>query len=145
MRGHRRSFVVAALVLALAACATNSTVREPMPAPGTTVIVPPNAGHGAPNPASRCIAGDGRVVRLTNPDGHDAAGTMSGGVLGGVLGNATNEQDAHPSAGGNGPGHDLYVQMDDGRKLIVSQRELGGIGMGSRVSVDANCRARLVR
>lgn len=135
-----RGLLGAAFALLLAACATQTSVREPMPAPGP-VITPAAPGH-APNAAPRCAAGSGHVVRVTNlGPGQDGTGAMGGGVLGGVLG--TNDQAAHPAT--SGAGHDIYVQMDDGRKLIVAQRELGGIAVGSRVSVDATCRASLLR
>ena len=136
-RLHRRLFVVA-LALALSACATRSTVQEPIQAPAPAVV-----GPGPSNAMPRCVAGKGLVVRMAAVDpANDPASAMNGGILGSVLGG---DKPAHPAATGNGPSHDIYVQMDDGRKLIVSQRELGGIGQGSRVAVDEGCRARLLR
>ena len=134
MRMDRRALVLSALALGLAACATHPVAREPIAAPPAPVVSP----SGPTTKAPRCVAGNGQVVRLTQVD---AAGTMQGGVLGSVLDAPTDKSPGTTHASG----HDIYVQMDDGRKLIVNQRDLGGIGMGSRVAVDAECRARLLR
>jgi outer membrane lipoprotein SlyB len=60
------------------------------------------------------------------------------GVVGGVLGNQVG-QDGNKVAA-----YDIYVRLDDGRKLIVNQRDLGSIRLSSYVSVDG-CKATLIR
>ncbi|HTA65539.1 MAG TPA: hypothetical protein VK753_08545 [Xanthomonadaceae bacterium] len=140
MRTLHRTLSLVALALVLSACATHSTVQEPIQAPAPSVV-----GPGPTIKAPRCVAGNGHVVRLAQVDpANDPGSAMHGGVLGSVL-DGPADKNADSTHAGSGPGHDIYVQMDDGRKLIVNQRDLGGIGMGSRVAVDADCRARPIR
>jgi outer membrane lipoprotein SlyB len=65
-----------------------------------------------------------------------AAATVAGAIAGGVAGNAL-EKDSRSA-----PRYELYVLMDDGRRIIVTQPELNGIREGSYVRVSGN-RARL--
>jgi outer membrane lipoprotein SlyB len=55
-----------------------------------------------------------------------------------VLGNQV-EQNSNKVAA-----YDIYVRLDDGRKLIVNQRDLGSIRVSSYVSVNG-CKATLIR
>ncbi len=57
------------------------------------------------------------------------AATVAGAVLGGIAGNEI-EEDAR-----EGTRYDVYVRMEDGRRLVVTQRELDGIREGSVVRV----------
>ena len=85
--------------------------------------------------------------------------TAVGAIVGGALGNQVGKGDGRKAAtvvgvvGGavvgneieknsNGSSFDVYVRMDDGRRLILNQRDLGGIREGSHVQVEGN-RARL--
>jgi outer membrane lipoprotein SlyB len=65
-----------------------------------------------------------------------AAATVAGAIAGGVAGNAL-EKDSRSA-----PRYELYVLMDDGRRIIVTQPELNGIREGSYVRVTGT-RARL--
>ncbi len=69
--------------------------------------------------------------------GRDAA-TVAGAVAGGVAGHQI-EKNANAA-----PRYDLFVTMDDGRKIVVTQRDLYDIREGSRVRVSGN-RARPIR
>ena len=133
MAFRRRAGLLVAATLVLSACAT---APEQRPEPGPVVRPPATSPPGAPK---GCAPGDGRVVRLTDKT---TADTMNGGVLGGVLADNANGSGGQAHAPGAAGGHDIYVQMDDGRKLIVNQRDLGGIAVGVKVSIDAACRAR---
>lgn len=76
------------------------------------------------------------MVRIVDRGGAKAASqALQGGVLGGVL------ADGKPLPTKAATGYDIYVQMDDGRKLIVNQLDAVGIVVGARVGVDAGCRA----
>lgn len=57
------------------------------------------------------------------------AATVAGAVLGGVAGNAI-EEDARAGAR-----YDVFVRLQDGRRLIVTQRELAGVREGSYVRI----------
>ena len=59
------------------------------------------------------------------------AATVAGAVIGGIAGNEI-EEDRN-----EGTRYDVYVRMNDGRRLVVSQRELDGIREGSMVRVSA--------
>lgn len=139
--------LVAVALLALAGCATQAPYRtSPQINPPATTAPAATATPTTPNPSTngaRCVAGSGVVVRVGS-DAHTATAMMQGGVLGGVLaddGKGAGSQAATPASGG----HDIYVRMDDGRKLIVNQHDIGGIAAGTRVAIDASCRARVAR
>lgn len=67
--------------------------------------------------------------------GRDAA-TVAGAIAGGVAGHQI-EKNARGA-----PRYDLFLTMDDGRRIVVTQRDLNGIREGARVRVSGN-RARL--
>jgi outer membrane lipoprotein SlyB len=64
------------------------------------------------------------------------AATVGGAVLGGIAGNEIEENR-------NEGGYEVYVRMDDGRRVVVSQRDLNGVREGSQVRVEGG-RARLI-
>jgi outer membrane lipoprotein SlyB len=68
-------------------------------------------------------------------DGRKAA-TVAGAVAGGVVGNKI-EADQRSL-----PRYEIFVRMDDGRRLVVEQREREGIREGDRVELVGG-RARL--
>lgn len=80
-------------------------------------------------------------MRIVDRDNAKAARqALQGGVLGGVL------ADGKPATAAKAAsGIDIYVQTDDGRKLIVNQRDADDIAVGARVAVDAGCRAHPLR
>ena len=65
------------------------------------------------------------------------AATVAGAIAGGIAGN--NIEKNRNSAGM----YELYVRMDDGRRIVVDQRDLNGIREGSYVKVSGG-RARLL-
>ncbi len=68
-------------------------------------------------------------------DGRKAA-TVAGAVIGGAIGNeAEKEQRSRPR-------FEIFVQMDDGRRLVVEQPTLDGLREGDYVQIVGN-RARL--
>lgn len=148
-----RTTAVAALAIALSSCATHSEVVRtppPVPAAGPEAGSTTNPATGSATTTKSCPAGDGVVVRVIpiNAAGRNAnADLMSGGVVGGVLGDqgsaGTAQGGASGSSGTNGDvvRYDLYVRLDQGGRIIVNQRDATGIVTGSRVTVE-NCRAR---
>ena len=59
-----------------------------------------------------------------------AAATAAGAIAGGVVGNKA-ERNAKAA-----PSYELYLRMDDGRRIVVSQRDLDGIREGAYVRVS---------
>lgn len=145
-----RALAVSVLALAVSACATG-----------------PNYGqrgyHGGGGYAycQSC----GVVERIEQFYGEREAsggGAVAGAIIGGVLGNQVGSGSGRRAAtaagaiAGGVAGHqierevnaasrfDLFLRMDDGRRIVVSQRDLGGIREGSRVEVRGNS-ARLLR
>ncbi|MBK8068436.1 MAG: glycine zipper 2TM domain-containing protein [Rhodanobacteraceae bacterium] len=68
-------------------------------------------------------------------DGRKAA-TVAGAVIGGAIGNAV-EKDQRSR-----PRFEIFVQMDDGRRLVVEQPSLDGLREGDYVQIVGN-RAQL--
>jgi outer membrane lipoprotein SlyB len=136
-----RTLATAALTLGLAACATG-------PEHSSTA-------YGGPDNV-RCV-NCGMVERIEHVYGNgqtSGTGAFVGGVVGGVLGNtvgkgngktaatvvgavggavAGNEIEKHENQEGS---FDIYVRMDNGQKLILNQRDLGNIRVGSYVEVS---------
>jgi len=151
-----RLLATAALTLALSACATGPGYYGPGPGPG---YGPPPGAYN-----TRCMS-CGRVERIERVYGDrrtSGTGAVVGGIVGGVLGNTVGKGDGRTAAtvvgavGGAVVGNeieksnnaagsfDIYVRMDNGRRLIINQREIGGIREGSYVDVEGN-RAHLIR
>lgn len=59
-----------------------------------------------------------------------ALATMAGAVAGGVVGDEA-ERNAHAA-----PWYELYIRMDDGRRIVVSQRDLYGVHEGSYIHIS---------
>jgi len=148
---HLRTLSAAALALSLAACASSPSHYDNGPAYG-----------GPSNYPARC-ANCGTVERIEHVYGNShtsGGGAIIGGIVGGVLGNTVGKGDGRKAAtvvgvvGGAVAGNaiekhenqegtfDVFVRMDNGQKLILNQRDLGGIREGSYVEVYNN-RARL--
>ena len=106
----------------------------------------------------------GTVERIERTYGERTAsggGAILGGIVGGVLGNQVGSGSGRKAAtvagaiaGGiagnnieknnNAAGmYELFVRMDDGRRIVVDQRDLNGIREGSYVTVSGG-RARLL-
>ena len=135
---NSRLLIIGLLSLALGACATSQIANAP---PSATTTAPEPAVT-TPYPSGQCHA-CGHVVRIDVVAGDcrtDGSGAAVGGVVGGVLGNQGNQSEGGTAAT---PSYDIRVQMDDGRKLILNQRELGGIAAGSYVDIYDN-RAHLM-
>lgn len=145
-----RLIFAAAMTIALSACATGPRHDNY------------NGGYNDTS-ASQC-RNCGTVDRIEQIQGDrhsTGTGAVLGGVIGGVLGNQVGKGNGKTAAtvagvavgavvgnevekNQNGSSFDIYVRMDDGRRLILNQRDLGGINTGSYVSVENN-KARLVR
>lgn len=145
-----RLIFATSMAIALSACATG----------------PHNSGQydGYANDAVPQCHNCGTVERIEQVygDRHSTGtGAVLGGVVGGVLGNQVGKGNGKTAAtvvgvvagaavgneiekNQNGSSFDVYVRMDDGRRLILNQRDLGGIRQDSYVSVEGN-KARLVR
>lgn len=130
--------MVAVATLVLAGCATRAPHRASSQPELPAETAPAPAATSAPAHAIHCVAGNGVVVRI-GADAGAAASMLQGGVLGGVLAGDDKTAVRQPTASAN-RGRDLYLRMDDGRKLIVHQRDVAGIAVGAQVSIDAACR-----
>lgn len=142
----RAASLILALVIGvgLAACATS-------PAPRGY-----GGGHGDRyGHAPRC-ADCGVVERIERVYGErqsTGAGAIIGGVIGGVLGNQVGGGDGRRAATAAGaiaggiagnaierdmrsaPRYEIFVRLDDGRRIVLTQRELGGLREGQPVQV----------
>ena len=130
-------------VLALAACATppryyNDGYRSACNNCGTIERIErvygerETTGGGA---VLGAIIGGALGNQVGKGDGRKAA-TVAGAVIGGVIGNeAEKDQRSRPR-------FEIFVQMDDGRRLVVEQPTLDGLREGDYVQIVGN-RARL--
>ncbi len=138
-----RNLLIAALtLLMLSACATGPSQRS--------------YGHGGY--VSRC-ADCGVVEGIERVHGDrqsTGAGAVVGGIIGGVLGNQVGSGSGRTAATAAGviaggvagnaierdvrsaPRYEIFVRMDDGRRLVVTQRELHGIRQGAAVQIRGN-------
>jgi outer membrane lipoprotein SlyB len=144
-----RFLAAIALTLILAACASTPRYNYEI-----------TSGNPTNYPA---CANCGIVERTEHVYGSNrttGTGAVIGGVIGGVLGNTVGKGNGKTAAtvvgvvGGAVAGNaieksenqegsfDIYVHMDNGQKLILNQRDLGSIRVGSYVEVS-NGRARL--
>lgn len=58
-----------------------------------------------------------------------AAATVAGAIAGGAVGNSA-ERNANSA-----PWYELYLRMDDGRRIVVSQRDLHGVREGAYIQI----------
>ncbi len=58
-----------------------------------------------------------------------AAATVAGAIAGGAVGNSA-ERNANSA-----PWYELYLRMDDGRRIVVSQRDLHGVREGAYILI----------
>lgn len=145
-----RLISAAALSIALSACATGPNYRGP-------------SDNYDSSTNTRCLnCGTVDRVEQVYGDRHSTGtGALLGGVVGGVLGNQVGKGNGKTAAtvvgvvagaavgnevekNQNGSSFDVYVRMDDGRRLILNQRDLGGIHAGSYVQVEGS-KVRLLR
>ncbi len=59
-----------------------------------------------------------------------AVATMAGAIAGGAVGDAAERN------GNSAPWYELYLRMDDGRRIVVSQRDLNGIREGAYIRIN---------
>ena len=60
------------------------------------------------------------------------AATVAGAIAGGVAGNNIEKNNNSAQM------YELFLRMDDGRRIVLSQRDLRGIREGSRIQVRGN-------
>ncbi len=101
---------------------------------GTVTRIEQGAGSRTPNATGAVIGGvlgaaAGRELakNKTDSEGRQNAATIGGAVAGAAIGNAIQNR--------AGTGYNIYVRMRDGREMVVSQDDLGGIREGSYVEV----------
>ncbi len=149
--------IVAAASIALAGCATNpgaasgyggygyGNPSNANPATcydcGTVTRIEMGSGSRVPNATGAVVGGvigaaAAREVAKdrTDSDGRQNTATVAGAVAGAAIGNAIQNR--------AGTGYNVYVRMNDGRQVVVSQDDVGGIREGSYVRV-VNGRALL--
>lgn len=101
-----------------------------------------------------------RIERIQGQRSTTGTGAVLGGIVGGVLGNQVGSGDGRKAAtvagavaggiAGNeiekshntAPSYEVHVRMDDGRRIVVGQRDLSGVREGAHVIVSGG-RARL--
>lgn len=108
---------------------------------GTVTRIEMGSGSRVPNATGAVVGGviGAAAARelaknQTDSDGRQNTATVAGAAAGAVIGNAVQNR--------AGTGYNVYVRMPDGREMVVSQDDLGGIREGSYVEV-VNGRARL--
>lgn len=65
----------------------------------------------------------------------ERADDVLGGVVGQAIGRGSTDSAPAASAGRATPMYQVAVRMDDGRRLVLRQRDLGGIRVGATVEV----------
>ena len=91
----------------------------------------PTSGGGA---VLGALIGGALGNQVGKGDGRKAA-TIAGAVAGGIIGNNAEKNER------SAPRFEIFVQMDDGRRLVVEQPSLDGLRDGDRVEL-INGRAR---
>ncbi|PKM09885.1 MAG: peptidoglycan-associated outer membrane lipoprotein precursor [Gammaproteobacteria bacterium HGW-Gammaproteobacteria-5] len=143
-----RNLFVSTLCIGLAACATGG-------GRGYGYGGPPANGQ---NQNVRCYD-CGVIERIETVYGNSSAsggGAVLGGIVGGVLGNQVGKGDGRKAAtvvgavGGAVAGHqieknvksaptyDVFLRMDDGRRIVINQRNLANVAPGDYVRVTNN-------
>jgi outer membrane lipoprotein SlyB len=146
---HRLIGIAALATLALAGCASTS------PNYGSS-----NSGYSYPSSRTTC-ADCGIVTRIdvvgSNRSAPSATGAVLGGIVGAVAGHEISDKTggskgnrnisaaAGAAAGavaGNaiqnrvtGDTYNVHVRMDDGRTVVINQRDLGGVAQNTYVRV----------
>ncbi len=144
--------VGAVAVAALAGCATSpgynsgygSGYSSPAPVSSAsrcydcgiiTRIDTVGSGRSAPSATGAILGGivgavAGREIsqQTGGSDGNKNIATVAGAVAGGVSGNAIQKRVT-------GDSYDVHVRMDDGRTVVVNQRDVGGLRANTYVRV----------
>jgi len=107
---------------------------DPCPDCGTVTRIDEGAGSRTPNATGAVVGAviGGLAAREIAKDNTDSKGrqnnaTVAGAAAGAAVGNAVQNR--------SGKGYDVTVRMRDGREVIVSQDDLNGITVGSRVQL----------
>lgn len=145
-----RIVFVAAIALTLGACASSGGYHG-------------NRPYSSPDGYAYCqqCGVVERIERIYGERRAGGGGAVAGAIVGGVLGNQVGSGSGRKAAtvagaiaggvAGNqiekntnaAPTYDLFVRMDDGRRIVLNQRDLHGIREGSRIRVSGNS-ARLL-
>lgn len=141
--------IVAIASLAMAGCATTSPNygnNSPPPSTGTTCydcgtvtridMVGSGTGTARTGVTGAVLGGivgaaAGRELADDESKGRQNTATVAGAVAGAAAGAAIERN----MAGGTGSTYNVHVRMNDGRVVVVSQADLGGIREGSYVRV----------
>lgn len=134
-----RSALISLFALVLVACASG-----------------PNRGYRSYDDGYARCQSCGTVERIEEVRGERSAsggGAILGGIVGGVIGNQIGSGDGRRAATGVGaiggavaghqieknrnaaPTYDLFIRMDDGRRIVVNQRDIAGIREGSYIDL----------
>lgn len=145
---NMKTSLVASLAIAsaltLSACASTPSsgyasspapaYGDPCPACGTVTRIDEGAGSRTPNATGAVVGAviGGLAAREIAQDNTDSKGrqntaTVAGAAAGAAIGNAVQNK--------YGKGFNITVRMRDGREVMVSQDDLNGIAVGSRVQV----------
>jgi outer membrane lipoprotein SlyB len=162
MRPLALTLILAGSGLALAGCVTTT---YPSGGYGDRGY---DRGYAPPAPAWRDCRDCGRVERIVVVEPGRSAPNATGAILGGIVGAIAGHEISDHTGGSKGnqniaaaagavagavagnaiqdrtqqPLYDVYLQMDDGRRLVIRQRGLDGIGEGAPIRL-VNGRARL--
>lgn len=111
--------LASALVLAACASAPGVTPKPDAPPSPTRPAIPTQPSRPA------ACADCGTIVHIETV----AAGKAQGAVLGGIVGSVASK----PVSGDLD--YNVHVRLDDGRRVVVRQEEIGGLRQNSRVRV----------
>lgn len=104
---------------------------------GTVTRIEQGAGSRTPNATGAVVGAvvGGLAAReladnKTDSEGRKNTATVVGAAAGAAIGNAVQNR--------AGTGYNIFIRMPDGRETVVSQDDLKGIAVGSRVEVRNN-------
>lgn len=105
---------------------------------GEVIAVEPIVAEGEASGVGAAVGGvvGGLLGNQIGSGSGRAAATAAGAIAGGMVGNNA-ERNASSA-----PWYELYIRMDDGRRIVVSQRDLNGVREGAYIHIS-NGRAYL--
>jgi outer membrane lipoprotein SlyB len=102
----------------------------------TRIEVASTGTSNVPNATGAVVGGIVGGVAGHELTKHSSQGTQNAATVAGVVGGAVAGNAIQNHAQANNTTYNLYVRMDNGTSVVVTQNDLTGIQEGSRVRVD---------